>query len=326
MCDRDDELLLSYLLGDLPEGESSALEQRIEEEPKLKARLKRLRLCLESEDQQEGCPEDLAERTSDSILCPSATGSTDNRCGGLFSRKFSAVDLGAVAVATLLLSSILGPALQYSRDSARRLACEENLRRLGMALIQYSNEEGSFPKIGPEANAGMFTVALADKGYLDREEMQHLLLCPDSELSERVSANQAVVHIPTREELYVAHTLLLDRIRRYMSGDYAYPLGYIDDGVYYPVQEGVRSRAPLLSDSPGEKPNDHPCMNHGGCGQNVLFKDGTLRFVTSTSVPGTSDHLFLNSAREVAPGHGWQDTVLAPSWVSPAASMQQQAR
>ena len=60
-------------------------------------------------------------------------------------RGFTLVELlVSITVAALLLALIL-PAVQYSRESARRAACASNLRQVGVAFASYTAAKGHFP-------------------------------------------------------------------------------------------------------------------------------------------------------------------------------------
>jgi prepilin-type N-terminal cleavage/methylation domain-containing protein len=59
-------------------------------------------------------------------------------------RGFSLVELLVVVGIAGMLLSILLPALQIMRDTAKQTACQSNLRQLGFAFLQYSNENHGY--------------------------------------------------------------------------------------------------------------------------------------------------------------------------------------
>ena len=63
---------------------------------------------------------------------------------------------------------------------------------------------------------------------ISREELVELLVCPYSELADRVNRGCVKMRIPTREEYLAATGAEREHVRRFMAGDYAYSLGYRD--------------------------------------------------------------------------------------------------
>jgi prepilin-type N-terminal cleavage/methylation domain-containing protein/prepilin-type processing-associated H-X9-DG protein len=60
-------------------------------------------------------------------------------------RGFTLVELLVVIAVIGMLVALLLPAVQSSRESARRIACANNLRQLGLAFVAYHDSWGVFP-------------------------------------------------------------------------------------------------------------------------------------------------------------------------------------
>ena len=60
-------------------------------------------------------------------------------------RAFTLVELLVVVAVIGLLVSLLLPAIQSSRDAARRVTCQNHLRQLALAATQYHTTNGHFP-------------------------------------------------------------------------------------------------------------------------------------------------------------------------------------
>ena len=325
MCD-EDEVLLRYHFGDLDPSEREAVERRLRDEPEFATRLAQLEECLAAQD---GGPEEdpvksaaadsLADKTIDTIL---ATPDGARGCVGSYvgRKRFSLGEVVAVGVAAGLVGMLVLPAVQASRAASHRAQCAKNLGDLGQSLMLYAEDHGgALPRIDPGMNAGMFTVSLADGRYREQPDLeQNLLLCPSSELATQVAMDRAKVRVPTTVELRTASPLLLEKLRRWMAGSYAYRLGYFKDGRYFYPKWSGSSREAVLADAPTRDENGGVVSrNHGACGQNVLYQDGSVAFLATCWSLCEEDHLYLNDAGEVAAGRGPRDVVLAPSEATP---------
>jgi len=324
--------LLAYLLGDLGPEESQRIVERLESDPIWQRELQLLQSCMEAHEadpQSFNQPEDLVNRTcslvrhaaakshSAQAVPASLTESRDRAVSRL--RSWSLADLAVGACVLLVLGMLLFPALRESRDAARRAKCQNNLKHLGTALVEYAEKSNrGLPHIDLGENAGSFVVDLAESGILARKELAELLVCPSSPLADEVFAGRVVVQIPTPQGLKTASKESLATMRKFMAGSYAYRFGYRDEsGRYCQIKFEGRSDAPMLADAPCISVAGFQSPNHGGCGQNVVFQDLSGRLFDRCTAGENADHLFLNEDREHAAGRHARDVVLGRSEADP---------
>ena len=109
-------------------------------------------------------------------------------------RAFTLVELLVVIAVVGLLVGLTLPAIHSSRETARRIQCQSNLRQIGIALDQYVDLRGSYgkypdaatlPSLTPdrpslqevlstftEGNAGMFACP-SDLKYFEQEGLSY---------------------------------------------------------------------------------------------------------------------------------------------------------
>ena len=205
-----------------------------------------------------------------------------------------------------------------SRDAARRNDCANNMRQMGGLLVCYSDQHRHFfPFVAANENAGIYTVRLVDADTIGADELARLLVCRSSPLADQIAAGRVVVRIPTMERLRRATAGELASLRDSMGGSYAYRIGYIDGNVYVGIRDDRSPNSPILADAPSFELAGLKTINHGGCGQNVLYQDQSVRYQQSCTLPGLNDHLFLNAAGQPAAGRGPFDVVLGSSPTTP---------
>ncbi len=185
---------------------------------------------------------------------------------------------------------LLFPAILDSREQARIMECQNNLHEIGTALVSYSdNHNGYFPKVPAQGNpaaAGIYARRLLENGYLSNVRQ---VVCPGSDLAD---ADEPAT------------------MKGRMGGSYGNTLGHIKDGRYHDTQNLHRENFALMADSPSYAVLSLQSRNHGGNGQNVLYEDGHVKFLSTTKPLGLSDDVFTNDDGLVAAGMHADDSVI----------------
>lgn len=324
MTRSESELLLGYLLGALEDADRASLEKRLRNDPSLLDALNRARALLRplsAVRDDEPPPPGLAQRTCRLVsmhpckpsggLPPRPAMSAESAVSapvGRFPWPDAAVAVGVLFTLTLLIV----PAVHSSRQAAAVLKCQDNLREVGLALDGYSQlHEGYFPAVptqGRQAVAGIYAQLLLRDGLLADQEK---VICPASPLA----ANS--VHIPSLEELYVAQQPELPRLQHMLGGSYGYNLGHMRRGMYQATRNLRRPWFALVADAPSPTAPERQSLNHGGRGQNVLFEDGQVKFLSCSRPSEQLDDIFVNDEGQVAAGVQPDDAVIGPSEASP---------
>jgi hypothetical protein len=326
------EDLLGYLLNALDDAERERIEAALRTDPELQRRLEELHEQLQMlAEEEENPPPGLAERTCDRVADyaerqsrlatrPCTDRTQPVRLSDRASRELSSghsTSLADVVVGAgifLAASFLFFPAIANSRYRSEIAACQFNLQRLGCALTEFSEvQAGLFPQVpteGKRAAAGLFAPQLVHGEYLTEPA---ILICPGS----RLAWERTDWYVPTLEELDAAEGRQLARMRRRMGGSYGYTLGYVSEGKYRSHRNEHRPYFALMADAPSYHLPGHQSSNHEGRGQNVLFEDMHIEFVSSAVAGLLGDLLFLNRLGYTEAGVDKSDAVIVPSEFAP---------
>jgi len=342
------EHLLGYLLGALDDAERDVVEEHLYRDAELRWELALLRegmKPLAATRQDFSAPANLAARTCQFVashrqqMAAETETAPEQPAAAVIDQAEQSVsvrremspepesptliggwswkDLAIAAAIIVAASLLIIPAIHSSRAQARMMACQDNLRQLGLALTQYSQHNHDFfppvPSVGKLAAAGIYAPTLLGSNFL--ADMRQII-CPDSSLADNTE-----FEIPSLEKLQsTADSRELDRLHRSMGGSYGYCLGHMLHGCYHHTKNLRRKDFAVMADAPSAHLPSYQSANHGGSGQNVLYEDRRVQFVVSPKPNHQADDFFVNDDGLVAAGTHRDDSVIGPSAARPIAS------
>ena len=195
------------------------------------------------------------------------------------------------------------------------MACQNNLRQIGLALTDYSEKAGmgyfpAVPSAGNRAFAGIYAPILFEGGYLTDSRV---FVCPASPLRETVDS----FRLPTLIEIDSANANSVARLQEQAGGTYGYSLGVIVSGIHVPPRNLGRVFFALMSDTPSPYLTAEVSVNHEGRGYNLLYEDGHVRFLETKDALLNRDDPFRNRRGIVEAGLDEDDAVIGRSLSPP---------
>ena len=236
------------------------------------------------------------------------------QAGGAVARHWSIADFVVASGVFLAAALLFFPAIASSRIQSNIIGCQNNLLNVNNALMHYSDAHGgqgpSIPLEGKLAVAGYYGTVLLQNHYLDSASS---LICPGSPWPSSREDLQTL----TLDDVQQAEGETLASMHRSMSGNYAFPLGYVAEGEYRSPQNLDRPYYALAADAVILDAASQELRNHGARGVNVLFENGSIQLMVYSSSFGLPDHPFYNRNGEVAAGLDIDDSVLGRSETRP---------
>jgi hypothetical protein len=313
MADRLQNLLLGYLIGALDDSERRRVQRRLQSDPAWRSELAAVRESLEplrAAQQTYEPPADLADRTcrylamfAPPVARPAARSPARERRAQRRARRMTAAfappssrsswswaDLSVAAAIVVLLSLLAFPAVQNSRVHARMMACQSNLRAIGENLVrrQESHPELVSRELSPAATADfeptaplVYCAAGANRNAMDISR---------DVLDVSRNAVDAGLPIPTalvaRSNGRPQRTMAGGSSSATHNGERMVPAAWETS----PDVPSEVSLGWLAAPRPG-----HPGISDSTRGQNALFADGRVTFVsTSLDRPSSEDDWMLD--------------------------------
>jgi hypothetical protein len=303
------DYLIGYLLDALEPHEQELIESRLGSDPDLRRDLQLASRSLEplaADKAHFDPPIGLAHRTCQFVAVQTKAAPAPPVVS--MPSRWSMADFLVAAGIFLAATLLFWPAINQSRFAARVTGCQNNLRQIGVSLANYSTRyPGQFPaaEIGSRLNrAGIYAVILREGGFLPQT---HVLLCPASPLADRPGD----FNLPTMRELSLASAEKADAMCKMMGGSYGYSLGFFVAGRYQAPKDLRRTGQALMADTPHS--TYRTSSNHGGRGQNVMFEDLHVKYLTTCKAQGCNDHIFTNDEGRASAGLHAFDSVIGAS-------------
>jgi prepilin-type processing-associated H-X9-DG protein len=319
-----EEQFIGYLLNALDERGTRDVEAYLQAHPEARTKLALLQQALEplaADKEAPAPPPQLVERTLAKLaehICGDGRPTTELPQAPPIPRQslsggrswWRRVDvmvaasllLTAVGIALVVLGRMRGPS-----SAAMIVECKNNLREFFVSLHDYRDLHGRFPDVAQEAPrdvAGMVVPILNEAGTLSDGAS---IRCPG--IGTPLSCPFTVSSLRKMSDAeFALHSSSL-------SMCYAYSLGYRDGATIRGPGDGSQasfSQTPIMADRPPAEGIHYNSINHGGKGQNVLFADGHVQFVTGRTFGADLD-IFRNRADIVATGLDAADIVLGYS-------------
>lgn len=302
--------LLGYLLDALDPAERAEVEERLARDECLRADLEVLRnglRPLSADVVPDPPPAELARRTCDLVLIRSHALAND--IAPPASARWSLADVVAAAAVVLTATLLMLPAVNVSRANAQRAGCQNNLRELGGGIARFSElRHGALPQMAALRDVsfcGIIDPELFHGGFVSDARA---FVCPAT-----VTAPASEFRMPGRDELLAEGARHGSGIRPLDLGSFAITLGHMEEGRFARTRNRGRSSFAIVADAPSMHLSEHRSANHGGKGQNVLYEDGHVRFLTACLVVDGGDDVYRNDEGFIAPGLHADDAVIAPT-------------
>ncbi len=197
-------------------------------------------------------------------------------------------------VVALMLAAIFLPALSRARESARRAACQGNLKQMALVLDRFAEEnDGVYPPLSTEAGRWMFDADQVSPRFLVDPVV---LLCPtDENTLAALRQHDSDDHIANDTSyFYLGYAVRSEQGLDDFADAWMQTMESDNDFTKDLVEPGGRTVRRLSKRI--QEPSEVPVLieranNHMPDGGNVLYLDGHVKFVKMGSFPMIQEFL-----------------------------------
>jgi len=332
-----DENLVGYLLRALDTETQREVEAYLRAQPEAAKKLEQLRQAMQplAADREHPVPSPgLRMRTLARVAeyrcrdLPSIPVAPPVRFRAPIRSWWRRADVLVAAALLLVVLPLIPPGLNQLRHQRSIWDCQNNLRRIYLALLNHSQlHDGALPQVEeepPRHVAGIFVPILRDEGLLGQEVS---LSCPGTgrPAPARISLDDLQQVLAARPQQFMDYA-------RQLSGCYAYTMGYWDSehrltGLRFNPADPNNEYLPILADRPPFNQQDYQTAttlnsrNHDGAGQNVLYMSGRIAFFKSRGAGINGKDIYLNRNGRPEAGLDRWDSVMGGSGFCPSLSL-----
>ena len=237
---------------------------------------------------------------------------TERQAPPVRASRFSILDATVALGLLFCVGCFMVQAIAFSQHKARITLCQNNLMELGKALNVYAlAHHGEYPSVKHIDNQHLQVAGIYGPILVDMDaQLAKNLFCPDV---TKMRKNFSTPKVPSFSELTQMSPEEVKKQEHILGGDYAYNIGYVQNGEYIAPRCDTRTDLPLLADRQlvDYTKKSVKVLAHGKDGYNALYKDGSVRFRANKT--HERDLYFVNDAFQVALGDNLDDTILGYS-------------
>lgn len=220
---------------------------------------------------------------------------------------FTLIELLVVITIIAILASILFPVFARARENARRASCQSNLKQIGLATIQYSQD---YDERLPSRESGNIDIHLKLQPYI---KSRQIFICPSQTSYTKKAAgnpeeplsNSPILGKPENYFSYAYNNIMADG--KYGNGHIGY-FEYASRTLLAGEIRGLMDRVgPINSAKVNERASEIAERHLDGT--TVLFIDGHVKWFHMTN-PSLSCSLPAPCSSQV--GTLWQPTATSP--------------